>query len=269
MTRLTTFFGSVGKQTHSFFTSVSQVTHLVKSVFYWGIIAPITGKRGIQRENLGNQLVFMGNESVFIVCLVSASIGAVLALQAAYQLKQFGAIIYTGSLVAVSIARELGPVVTAIVIAGRCGASITAELGTMKVAEEVDALKTMGIPPIPYLIVPRILAILVMTPCMTILSFAVGMLGGYLIGTLGLGINSGLYIQASFDALVAKDILSGLAKSVVFSLLVGFIAAYYGLNVKGGADGVGRATTAAVVASIISIIVADGFCTAVFFYVFP
>ena len=268
MTRLVSFFGSVGRQTHGMLIETARIFQLAKDFLYWAAIAPATGKRGLQRVSFAKQMVFMGNESLMIVMAVSASVGAVLALQAAYQLKQFGAILYTGSLVSVSMARELGPVVTAIVIAGRVGASITAELGTMKVQEEVDALTTMGIPPIPYLVVPRILAISIMLPCLTIVSYAIGMLGGYFIG-LSLAIPSALYIQASFDALAPKDMLTGLVKSFVFAMLVGLIATYTGLTVKGGAEGVGRATTQSVVASIISIIIADGLCTAIFYYVLP
>lgn len=269
MDRFLTFFGTVGKGTHRVLEEVGRVWRLVQDFSYWSFVAPFSGKRGLRRHAFFKQMVFMGNESLLIVAMVSASVGAVLALQAAYQLKQFGAVLYTGSLVSVSMTRELGPVVTAIVIAGRVGAAITAELGTMKVQEEVDALTTMGIPPIPFLVVPRILAILIMLPCLTILSYAIGMLGGYVIGTLGLGINPNLYLQANFDALVPKDMLTGLAKSFVFALLVGLIATYTGLSVQGGAAGVGRATTQSVVASIFAIIIADGICTGVFYYVFP
>ena len=269
ISRVTSWLGSIGKTAQSFLIEVAHLAELARQCLYWCFIAPVQGKKGLRRHSFAEQLFFVGNESIFIVILVSASVGAVLALQAAYQLNQFGAILYTGSLVSVSITRELGPVVTAIVISGRVGASITAELGTMKVQEEIDALTTMGIPPIPYLVVPRILALAVMLPCLTIVSYVIGMLGGYLIGVIGLGINSSLYIQGNFDALVAKDMLTGLAKSFVFALLIGSIATYTGLSVQGGADGVGRSTTQSVVLSIIAIILSDGVCTALFFYVFP
>lgn len=269
MEQLLSFFGLVGRKSRFFFVEVARLSLLFQNAFYWSFLAPLAGKPGLRRENFSSQLLFMGNQSFLIVALVSASVGAVLALQAAYQLRQFGALIYTGGLVSVSMARELGPVVTAIVISGRVGASVTAELGTMKVQEEIDALTTMGIPPLPFLAVPRILALLVMLPCLTVLGLAVGVFGGFLIGTLGLGISAGLYLQESFDALVPKDILTGLAKSFAFALLVGLISCYKGLSVEGGAEGVGRATTQSVVLSIISIIVADCLLTALFFYVFP
>lgn len=263
------FFGSVGRRVLSFFTEVFRLSRLVGDFFYWALFAPLAGKRGLRREAFARQLVFVGNESLPIVGLCAAAIGAVLALQAAYQLKQFGALLYTGGLVSVALTRELGPVITAIVVSGRVGASITAELGTMKVSEEVDALTTMGIPPVPFLVVPRVLAIAVMVPCLAMLGNVIGMFGGWLIGTLSLGIPSGLYVQESFDAMVPKDILTGLAKSEVFGVLVGVIATYKGLSVEGGAEGVGRATTESVVLSIIAIIVADCLLTAVFYYVFP
>jgi phospholipid/cholesterol/gamma-HCH transport system permease protein len=265
---MTSFFGNLGKTFHGIFIELSRIWALVRSFLYWLFWAPFKGRRGLRREAFSRQLFFIGNESLFIIFLVSTSVGAVLALQAAYQLKQFGAILYTGALVSVSMTRELGPIVTAIVIAGRVGASITAELGSMKVQEEVDALTTMGIPPVPFLVVPRILAMMVMLPCLTILSFAIGIFGGFLIGTLGLSIDANLFLKATFDALAAKDIWSGIAKSVVFAFLVGIISTYTGLSVEGGAEGVGKATTQSVVASIIAIIVADGICTAIIFYVF-
>lgn len=261
------FLAKTGRKAHEFLIEVARLSNLVSASFYWLFLAPLGGKKGVRREALGKQLVFTGNESFGIVALVAAAVGAVLALQAAYQLKQFGAVLYTGSLVSVSMTRELGPVVVAIVIAGRVGASITAQLGTMQVQEEVDALTTMGIPPVPFLVVPRMLALAVMLPVLTALGNALGMLGGYLIGVLGLDISSGIYIQKSFDALVPKDIISGLIKSFIFAILIGAISTYKGLSVQGGADGVGKATTESVVLSIIAIILADCLATAVFFYV--
>jgi phospholipid/cholesterol/gamma-HCH transport system permease protein len=266
--QLTGFFEKSGKTTHSFLAEVGKLSDLAKNFFYWTFVAPASGKRGLRKQSFFDQLTFMGNESLFIVILVAASVGAVLALQAAYQLKEFGAIMYTGALVSVSMTRELGPIVTAIVIAGRVGASITAELGTMKVSEEVDALTTMGIPPIPFLVVPRILAMIVMLPALTILSFAIGLFGGYLVGTFGLQLDGTLFLNNSLNALVPKDILTGVAKSFIFAILVGLISTYKGLSVHGGAEGVGRATTESVVLSIIAIIVSDCVSTAVFFYVF-
>src|SRR3989338_8093591 len=198
MERISHLLELIGRKTNFFLIEIARLGRLGQEFMYWSIVAPIAGKRGMRRHSFVQQLVFMGNESVFIVFLVATSVGAVLALQAAYQLRQFGAVLYTGALVSVSMTRELAPIVTAIVIAGRVGASITAEMGTMKVQEEVDALATMGIPPIPFLVVPRILAIAIMLPCLTILSDLIGIFGGFLVGAYGLGIDSNMYLHQSF-----------------------------------------------------------------------
>ena len=269
MKLLTSFFENVGEKSRLLLTEIGGLARLFQNFLYWSFVAPAAGKKVGKSRSFGAQLVFVGNGSLGIVLLVGASVGAVLALQAAYQLKQFGAIMYTGALVSVSMMRELGPVITAIVIAGRVGASITAELGTMKVSEEVDALVTMGIPSIPYLVVPRILAIVIMLPCLTILANLIGIIGGFLVGTLSLGLDGHLFWQESFKALVAKDVLTGMAKSFVFAILIGLIATFKGMSVEGGAEGVGRATTQSVVLSIIAIIFADCLLTAFFYYMLP
>lgn len=230
-----------------------------------GVFRPKT----IPRETLFRQMVLMGVDSVGIVSLVGASVGTVLALQAAYSLKVFGAIMYTGSLVGVAMARELGPLIASIVICGRIGARMAAEIGTMMVQEEVDALTTMGINPIRYLVVPRCLALAVMLPCLAVIADVMGMLGGWAIGTTGLGINSYIYIDKTVDALVLKDIYTGLLKSFIFSILIALISCHQGLSVSGGADAVGKATTQAVVISIVAIIVVDCLATAVIYYALP
>ncbi|HNV85693.1 MAG TPA: ABC transporter permease [Candidatus Omnitrophota bacterium] len=263
------FLGSLGARSHRFFSEVYGIAKLVTASLRWTGLYLTGRKSKLVREAFAKQLVLMGNDSFGIVALVAASIGAVLALQAAYQLRQFGAILYTGSLVSLSVTRELGPVVTAVVISGRIGARITAELGTMKVQEELDALTTMGIPVIPFLAIPRLLALAIMLPCLTALADIIGMFGGYLVGTLSLGISSGLYIIKSFDMLVMKDVLTGIIKSFVFAVLIGFISIHKGFSVDEGAEGVGKATTASVVLSIIAIIVADCLFTAIFYYLFP
>lgn len=226
-------------------------------------------KQGARREAFVRQMVLCGFDSLPIICLVACSMGMVLALQGAYQLKQFGAVMYTGSLVSVSVARELGPLMASIVIAGRIGARMAAELGTMKVQEEVDALTTMGIDPVRFLVVPRCLALCVMLPCLVIVTDAVAILGGFVIGVMSVGINPDLYLAKSFDALVLKDIYTGLAKSFLFALLIGLVSCHQGLSVQGGADEVGRATTQAVVTSIVLIIVVDCLATAIFYYALP
>jgi phospholipid/cholesterol/gamma-HCH transport system permease protein len=169
-------------------------------------------------------------------------------------------------LVAVSITRELGPVLTGLVIAGRVGAAMSAELGTMKVTEQVEALESMALNPVRFLVVPRFLALIIMLPCLTILADAIGIFGGYLIGVFNLNVNSGLYIDTTFRFLTSKDVLTGIVKSFVFGGIIALIGCYYGLNTTGGAEGVGKATTTSIVTSFILIILADCVLTALFFF---
>lgn len=262
------FFGKVGRGTHEFFGQIGRIVRLLGEILQWAVRWFFKPKI-LRRESLFGQIVSMGVDSVPIVCLVGASVGTVLALQAAYQLRQFGAVMYTGSLVSVSMARELGPLIASIVIAGRVGARIAAEIGTMKAQEEVDALTTMAIHPIRFLVLPRCLALMLVLPCLTVMADAVGMAGGFAIGTLSLGIEPYLYLEKNFDALIFKDLYTGLGKSFAFALIIGLISCYEGLAVEGGADEVGKATTQAVVSSIVLIIVADCFFTALFYYAFP
>ncbi|MBI3307150.1 MAG: ABC transporter permease [Candidatus Omnitrophica bacterium] len=262
------FLGKVGETLFFVLTGVGRLFGLFAAVTETLGLA-LTQKKILKRSHIFHQMVLIGVDSLGIVALVAASVGTVLALQAAYQLKQFGAVMYTGSLVSVSMSRELGPLVAAIVISGRIGARMAAELGTMKVQEEIDALTTIGLNPIRYLVVPRCIALLVMLPCLTIITDVVGMLGGFLIGTFSVGINPYVYLAKNFDAMVLKDIYTGLAKSAVFALLIALVSCHQGLSVEGGAEGVGKATTQAVVISIVLIIVVDCLATAIFYYALP
>ena len=153
------------------------------------------------------QMDEVGVKSIPIVALVSFVIGLILVLQTAYQLEKFGALNYAASLASVALTREMAPLLTAIVLAGRVSAAFTAELGTMLVTEEIMALEVMAVSPISYLVVPRFLAMLVMLPCLTVLADAIGMIGGYFVGTLAIGMRSALYIRIQIDALLMKDIL--------------------------------------------------------------
>ena len=213
-------------------------------------------------------MVRMGYESLPIVCLIAFFVGLIIAMQSAYQLKQFGAIIYVANLTAVSITRELAPLLTAIVITGRSGSAITAEIGTMKVSEEIDALNTMGLNTISYLVVPKTLAMLIMLPCLTIIADFIGIFGGYFISIATLDIASIRYVNQTVSALAFKDVFGGLVKSGFFALIIAVIGCYEGLNVEGGAEGVGKSTTKSVVTSIFLIIAADVFFTGLFYATF-
>ncbi len=208
----------------------------------------------------------IGVDSLPIVTLVSFFIGMILALQTAYIMLKMSSEIYIASIVAVSLTRELGPVITALIVAGRCGAGITAELGTMTVTEQVDALATLGSNPVKYLVVPRYLSLTIMMPILTLFANAIGIFGGYLIGVYNLSIRSSLYMNMTFQTLVYKDIFTGLIKTIFFGMIIAIVACYEGLNVRGGAEGVGKATTRSVVNTFIMIIAADCFFTALFYF---
>ena len=213
------------------------------------------------------QMEEVGVKSTTIVFLITFLIGVILAFQMAYQLARFGALDFVGALVGVAITRELGPLMTAIVMAGRVGASFTAEMGTMKVSDEILALETMALNPVKFLITPRFLAILIMLPCLTIMADFMGILGGYLIGTTTLGINSIAYINNSLDAIKVIDITTGLVKSVVFAVIIVMVGSYMAFIIECGAEKVGHNTRNSVVISMVLIIIADLFFTALFYYV--
>ncbi|HNX69457.1 MAG TPA: ABC transporter permease [Candidatus Omnitrophota bacterium] len=262
------FAGKTGQTLFFVLAGVARLWELGAAVVGY-TLSSFFKRKVIPRETFFRQMVLMGIDSTAIVSLVGGSVGTVLALQAAYSLKTFGAIMYTGSLVSVAMARELGPLIASIVICGRIGARMAAEIGTMMVQEEVDALTTMGINPIRYLVLPRCLALAIMLPCLTVIADLMGMLGGFAIGTTGLGINPYIYIAKSLDALVLKDVYTGLLKSFIFSILIALVSCHQGLSVSGGADAVGKATTQAVVISIVLIIVVDCVATAVIYYALP
>ena len=232
---------------------------------FWLIAGPFK-KKFPKPEGIFSQMVFAGVDSLIIAFFVALFTGIVIAMQSAYQLSRFGANIYVAPMVAVGIARELGPVLTALVVAGRVGAAITAELGTMKVTEQIEALETMALNPVRYLVVPRFLALLVMLPCLTIFADMLGILGGLLVGVFNLNLDPYRYLTFSFKYMEWKDVWTGLVKSVAFGTTISMIGCYMGLNTKGGAEGVGKATTLSVVTSFVLIILFDCILTGAFYF---
>jgi phospholipid/cholesterol/gamma-HCH transport system permease protein len=219
-------------------------------------------------KHIFSQMHMIGIMSAPLVFLTALFTGVVLAMQSAYQLKLFSAVQYTADLVSLSICRELGPVLTAMVVAGRVGASIAAEIGTMRVTEQVDALESMGTDPIRYLVVPRFVAAAFMMLILTIYGDVVGTFGGYIVGVLKLDITHHQFLQGVLRAVGTKDILTGLVKAVWFGVIISVVGCYFGLHAKGGAQGVGMATTLSVMTSLISIIAFDALFTAIFYFMF-
>ncbi len=256
-------FGYTGRGIITFLEHTSGLFNLFGQTLYWIFIKP----RRINYRTVFQQMEFIGVNSIPIVSFVSLFFGLTLAMLTSYQLEKVGSELMVGGLVGVSFTRELGPLLTALVVAARVGAAITAELGTMIVGEEVDALETMAMAPVRFLVAPRFIAIFFMLPLLVVISNVMGILGGYIIGYIDLHMNTGYFFRLTFDAMVLKDIYTGLCKSFFFAAIIGMIGCYQGLIVRGGAEGVGKATTISVVTSIELVIVTDAFLNAVFYFV--
>jgi phospholipid/cholesterol/gamma-HCH transport system permease protein len=256
-------FYDIGSSTISFLYFLGGLSKLAAQTLFWTFIPPF------KRQRFLDQAKKTGVESLPIVTLVALFIGIILALQTAYQLQRLGSEMYIANIVALSLVRELGPVITALVVAGRVGAAIAAEIGSMQVTEQIDALETLATNPIKYLVVPRFLALSLMLPLLTLYADIIGIVGGYLICVMKLGISASMYFNLTFSALLYKDLFTGLFKTLVFGMIIAFVCCFEGFNVEGGAEGVGKATTHAVVASFILIIMADCLITAVFYFIFP
>lgn len=213
------------------------------------------------------QMEQIGVRSLFVAGITTIFTGMVLALQTALSLPSLGVKYYIGSVVSKSLVRELGPVLTALIVGGRIGSGMTAELGTMKVTEQIDALRAMATDPVKKLVVPKLIATLVMLPALTLIGDALGILGGLIVATLTLKLTPGLYLNDVFDSLTLGDVGSGIAKSFFFGYFIAIVGCYNGLNTTGGADGVGRATTNTVVLAAILVLISDFFLTKLF-YVF-
>lgn len=264
-----TVFGAIGYRSWiflgTFLGRVNDVTQLTLDAMYWFFVAPLRGK-GLRWKSSIEQMMLIGVNSIPIVSTLSLLTGMILALQGAYVLRDFGAALYVADLVGVTMTRELSPLIVAIILAGRSGSAFTAEIGTMKVSEEVDALITIGLNPTKFLVIPKLLAIVIMQPCLTLISDVVSMIGGMLIGVALLDVEWLRYVRQTRDALLLQDIVTGLIKAIVFAVIIAIVGCYEGFQVEGGAEGVGIHTTASVVKSIFFIIIADLVVTTVFFY---
>ncbi len=235
------------------------------SILYWIFVAPFRGQF-FKLSAVFRQMIVIGTRAVPMVALTALTIGITLAMQAARSLQNLGAEIYVPNLVMVSLLREMGPVLIAVIVIGRSGSAVAAELGTMRVSEEIEALEVMAINPVRFLVVPRFLAMLVMLPCLTILGNYVGIFGGWLVCKLALTFNTAGYIQGALESSDLWDLYSGVIKSVVFAWLLITIACNAGMHVEGGAEGVGQATTQSVVHSLLAMLVSNALLTAIFFF---
>jgi len=259
--------GSALRRRHflqSFLADAGRLWRLASAAAAQGVVGPFRGRRFRLRETV-QQVLRAGNASLPLVALIAALVGLILALQSAYQLRRLGALDLVADLVAVSVTRELGPLMTAILVAGRVGSAIAAELGTMKVSEEIDALTVIGIDPVSFLVVPRLAGLLIAVPCLTLFADAVAILSGCAVGVFVLEQGATAYLMDSVAILELQDLWGGVLKAIAFGGIIGLVGCQQGLDTDGGAEEVGRSTTAAVVRSIVLIIGADLFVTALLY----
>lgn len=249
-------FGFIGLHIRSFLEEIGGIILLSINTLRWLFRPPL------DLRNIMKQLLEVGVRSTPVVLITAVFTGMVLALQSYTGFKRFNAEALTGTVVALSMTRELGPVLTGLIVAGRAGAAMAAELGTMKVTEQIDALSTMATNPIKYLIVPRFLAGVFMLPALTVLADIIGIIGGYFVSVVLLDTNPTVYIRRTTDYLELSDIYNGLIKAAFFGMAISLISCYKGFYAEGGAEGVGKATTGAVVVSCMTILISDYFLTA-------
>jgi phospholipid/cholesterol/gamma-HCH transport system permease protein len=256
---------SIGRRTLNGLGYLGGLAQLSGRAAYFAFALPLKG-RPLRPQRIVHQAMAVGVEALPILSLITFFVGAIMALQSAYELRQFGALQYVASAVAISMTRELGPLMTAILVIGRSGSAFAAEIGTMKVDEELDALETMAVPPIPFLVTPKLLAMLLMMPCLTTWGDFMGILGGLLFGVAGADFTVATYFQATRDALLLRDVVTGLIKSVMFGVVITSVGCHEGFATGAGAEEVGRSTTSAVVKSIFMVIVVDLIFTVVFYF---
>lgn len=248
----------VGRTFMDFAEGIGNATRLTGQTFYWIFRGPIDWKNTI------TQMVEIGWNSFPVIGLTSLFTGMVLALQTGSSFRNiFNEPVFIGTLVSFSLVEELGPVLASVVIAGRCGASIAAEIGTMKVTEQVDALSTLGTNPVRYLFVPRYLAFLTMVPLLTMLSMIIGILGGLAVSVFKLDIPSSVYWEDIFSYMEISDLMHGLIKTFIFAAIIVSVSCYKGYTCSGGAEGVGKSTTSAVMISMVMVLVSDYFLSAI------
>ncbi|MDR3048750.1 MAG: ABC transporter permease [Elusimicrobiota bacterium] len=248
------FFAHLLSIAYSVLEGIGEAARMSVETFFW----IFRGKISI--SNTVSQMVEMGWRSLPIVALTSFSTGMVIALQVGTATtNMFNEPIFVGMIMGFSLVLELGPILTAVVVTGRVGAAITAEIGTMKVTEQIDALYTLGTNPVKYLAVPRFLACLTMLPLLTVIANIVGMYGGLIVTTSSWDVTAAQFMRDALDIMTVKTFFHGFIKSIFFSLIIVITACHKGFNAKGGAEGVGKATTSSVMLSLVLILVSDYF----------
>src|ERR1700729_3428705 len=259
------FVSQIGGSVTNALAYVGSLASLAGRAAWYTFVGPFQGKP-LRLQRAVSQAMDVGVRALPILSLITFFIGLILASQSAYELSKLGAMSLVAKAVALSMSRELGPLITAIVVIGRSGSAFAAEIGTMKVTEEIDALETMAISPISFLVAPKFMAMIVMLPCLTIWANTMGILGGALFGVAQADFTVARYVRASVDSLFLRDIITGLVKSVMFGMTITAVGCLEGLNTGAGAEQVGKSTTRAVVMSIFMVVLVDLGFTLLFFF---
>ena len=246
---------------------LTEVTVLVVDILYWSLVG-IVNRKQYRKGSFVEQAFYIGSTALPIVGTILFLIGVILTLQSAAQLRQFGVSVFVVNLLAIGLSREFAPLMTAIIISGRSGSAIASEIATMKFTEELDAIKTLGLNPIRFVIVPKFWAMTVAMPLLTIMALFIGLLGGLLVAVTYMELSFSTFMNQLLVSLMFWDVMTGLIKSISFAFIITIVGTYRGLTFSGGADGVGRATTSSVVTSIFTIIVVDSIWGILFYFKF-
>jgi phospholipid/cholesterol/gamma-HCH transport system permease protein len=259
------FIEAVGEATITGLAYVGGLARLTGGAARAVFIEPFRGGK-VRLGRAVHQAMSVGVAALPIVSLISFFVGLILALQGAYELRRLGALQLVANAVAISMTRELGPLMTAIVVIGRSGSAFAAEIGTMKVNEEIDALETMALEPVPFLVAPKCLAMMLLVPCLTTWADLMGVLGGGSFGVTSAGFTWTTYIRATLNAIALRDILLGLVKAFMFGVVITAVGCQEGFSTGLGSEEVGRSTTSAVVKSIFLVVAVDLVFTAIFYF---
>jgi len=256
----------LGECSYAFIGASWGIAVLIYDLFRWGLLGPLR-RKGVKLDLFLAEITRNGWRALPIVSLVAFLFGLVMAINGAYLLGQWGQNQFIADMVGVALARELGPLISGIILAARSGSDIAAQLGTMQVRDEIDAMWTMGLNPARFLLVPKIGALVLVLPCLSLVAVIVGIFGAFLACTMAFGVAGELFVERITSAVLVSDVVSGLGKSVAFALIVGVVGCWFGFSVRGGAQEVGKATTQAVVWGIVLIIVADMFFSSLFYVI--
>lgn len=261
---MTNLFGYAGRMFITFLRDLSSLTYLFLETVAQ-TVALFSDRKRFKKARLLLHVDEAGTHSLMLVIIVAALLGIALTVLVSFQLKDLGGLSYVPGFVGVAIFREMGPLITALIVAGRIGAAMTARIGTMKVTEEILALETMAINPVRYLVVQRFLGLLLALPALTVIANFTAVAGGFLFGTVRLGIRPDTYLRETLDVLTFTDVASGVVKATVYAVVIVMIGCYRGLVVEGSAEEVGKSTMVSVVWSTLAIIVLDTVMTTAFY----